>query len=202
MVSESIQPLSSLGPADPKKAVEEAIKNDPAKRDYVAGRELLKQQQYSEAGMAFHNALKGFEEQGDESGIANTCDRLGDVCMAREHYKNALAHYLRAYELCEKEEDSFSTLALNKKLGVVYGELGELDKALEVYLAIIDYHQITKNPQGTVDTLKLMAKVYMKKGDRERAADAYRTVSSIHNHFKHKRKAARYAAEAEKLSRF
>jgi len=202
MVSDSIQPLSSLGPADPKKAREEAIKNDPAKRDYVEGRDLFKQQQYSEAGMAFHNALKGFEEQGDESGIANACDRLGDVCFVREDYKNALAHYLRAYELCEKEEDSFSTLALNKKLARVYGKLGELDKAREVYLAMIDYYQITKNPKGTVDTLVLMANVYMKKGDRKRAADAYRTVSSIHNNFKHKRKAAQYAAEAEKLSRF
>ena len=202
MGSDSIQPLSSLGPADPKKAREEAIKNDPAKRDYVAGRELLKQQQYSEAGMAFHNALKGFEEQGDEAGIANACDRLGDVCLAREDYKNALAHYLRAYELCEKEEDSFSILALNKKISGVYTELGEVDKALEVYLAMIDYYQITKNPKGTVETLILMAVVYLKKGDLERAADAYRTVSSIHKNFKHERKAARYAAEAEKYTRF
>jgi tetratricopeptide (TPR) repeat protein len=200
MGSESIQPLSSLGPADPKKAREEAIKNDPAKRDYVEGRELLKQRQYSEAGMAFHNALKGFEEQGDEAGIANACDRLGDVCFAREDYENALAHYQRAYELCDKEQDSFSTLALNKKLAEVYKGLGELNKSLEVYFDMIEYYQITKNPKGTVDTLLLVANVYLIQGERERAADAYRTISSIHKNFKHSRKAAYYAAEADKLS--
>jgi len=200
MGSESIQPLSSLGPADPKKAREEAIKNDPAKRDYLEGRELLKQRKYSEAGMAFHNALKGFEEQGDEAGIANACDRLGDVCFARQEYKNALAHYLRAYELCDKEQDSFSTLALNKKLAEVYKGLGELNKSLEVYFDMIEYYQITKNPKGTVDTLLLVAKVYLIQGERERAADVYRTISSIHKNFKHKRKAAHYASEADKLS--
>ncbi len=29
-----------------------------------------------QAGMAFHNALKGFEEKGDEQGIANAADLI------------------------------------------------------------------------------------------------------------------------------
>jgi len=200
MVSESIQPLSSLGPADPKKAREEAIKNDPAKRDYLEGRELLKQREYAQAGMAFHNALKGFEEKGDEQGIANASDRLGDVCLAREDYDNALIHYRRAYELCEKEEDSFSILALNKKIAAVYRKLGELDKALEILFDMIEHYRLTKNPQGTVDTLVLIADVFLDQGEKEKAADAYRTISSIHKNFKHKRKAEEFAARADELS--
>ena len=68
---------------------DEALK-DPAKADYKAGRDFLKQGEYAQAAVSFHNALKGFEEQGDEQGIANASDRLGDVCLAKEEYTKAM----------------------------------------------------------------------------------------------------------------
>jgi tetratricopeptide (TPR) repeat protein len=196
-----IQPLSSLGVVDPQKEREEALKKDPAKRDYLEGRELLKKGEYAQAGMAFHNALKGFEEKGDEQGVANASDRLGDVCLAREEYDNALEHYQRAYTICEKEEDSFSTLALNKKIAAIYKKQGELDKALEVLFDMIEHYQLTKNPKGMVDILVVIAEVYLEKDDNQKAADTYRTASSIHKNFKHKRLAEEFAARADELSK-
>jgi tetratricopeptide (TPR) repeat protein len=196
-----IQPLSSLGVVDPQKEREEALKKDPAKRDYLEGRELLKKGEYAQAGMAFHNALKGFEEKGDEQGVANASDRLGDVCLAREEYDNALEHYQRAYTICEKEEDSFSTLALNKKIAAIYKKQGELDKALEVLFDMIEHYQLTRNPKGMVDILVVIAEVYLEKDDNQKAADTYRTASSIHKNFKHKRLAEEFAARADELSK-
>ncbi len=199
MVSQTIQPLSSLGAVDPQKAREEALKKDPAKRDYLEGRELLKKGDYSQAAMAFHNALKGFEEKGDEQGIANAADRLGDICLEREKFGDALAHYRRAYEICEKEEDSFSLLALNKKIAAVYKKQGELDKALEILFDMIEHYQLTNNPKGAVDVLVVVADVYLELGEKAKAADVYRTVSSIHKNFKHKRRSEEFAALAEEL---
>lgn len=200
-MSHTIQPLSSLGAVDPQKAREEALKKDPAKRDYLKGRELLKKGEYAQAGMAFHNALKGFEEQGDQQGIANASDRLGDVCLEREEYDDALANYQRAFAICEQEEDSFSTLSLNKKIAAVYKKQGELDKALEILFDMVEHYQLTKNPKGMVDILVVIAEVYIGKGEKDKAADAYRTVSSIHKNFKHKRLSEEFAAYADKLSK-
>lgn len=196
MEDTNIQPLSSLGRVDPQKARDEALKNDPAKRDYLEGRELHQKGDYAAAGMAFHNALKGFEEKGDEQGVANAADRLGDACFAREAYTDALANYQRAYEICEKEEDSFSTLSLNKKIAAAYKRLGELDKALEILFDMVEHYQLTKNPKGMVDALVVVAEVYLEQGDKQKAADAYDTVASIHKNFKHKRMFEEFSAQA------
>ena len=201
MENSNIQPLNSLGAVDPQKARDEALKKDPAKRDYLEGRELLKKGEYAQAGMAFHNALKGFEEKGDEQGVANASDRLGDVCLEREDFNNALKNYQRAYELCEKEEDSFSILALNKKIAAVYKKQGELDKALEILFDMVEHYQLTKNPKGMVDIMVVIAEVYLEKGEKQKAADTYYTVSSIHKNFKHKRMSEDFAARADELSK-
>ncbi|BCO09999.1 hypothetical protein GF1_23750 [Desulfolithobacter dissulfuricans] len=200
MVSEQIQPLNSLGPVDGKPAgQEEEIIKDPAKRDYKEGRDFLKNGELAQAAICFHNALKGFEEQNDELGIANASDRLGDVCLEKEEYQMAIDHYLRSYAICEKKEDSFSILALNKKLAVCYRRTGQLDKALEVLFDILDHYKMVRNPQGTVQILEVLAEVFMEKGDNSAAADAYRTAASIHANFKHKRLAKEFEERAAQV---
>jgi len=198
-MSTSIQPLNAIGPADPEKAREEELKKDPAKRDYLQGREQFKKGDYNSAAMSFHNALKGFEEKGDDQGVANASDRLGDVCMAKKEYAAALEHYRKAYAICEKEEDSFSTLALNKKIAAIYREQGELDKAMEILFDMVEHYQLTRNPKGMVEVMTVIAELYREKGDTQKSADTYRTVSAIHKNFKHKRMSEEFAALADEL---
>ena len=200
MVSDSIQPLHSLAPMDSlekEKKVDDI--NDPARLDYIKGRAQYSAGEFTEAALSFHNALKGFEEQKDEAGVANASDRLGDVCMAKEEYGMALKHYKRAFDICEKEEDSFSTLALNKKMAASYRKLGQLNEALEILYDMLEHYQLTKNPKGVVEMLIVMAEVFIEQGRVQEAADAYRTVSSIHAGFKHKRLAEEFAQRAENL---
>lgn len=195
MSSTFTQPFDSLGPA------KSAAEADPAKRDYLEGREQFKKGEYAMAAMAFHNALKGFEEQGDEAGIANASDRLGDVCVERQEYAAALEHYRRAYAICEKEEDSFSILALNKKMAAAHRKLGEYDKALEYGFDMVEHYQLTKDPKGMVETLTAIAELYRDKGDKQKAADTCRTVAAIHKNFKHQRMAEEFIARADELER-
>jgi tetratricopeptide (TPR) repeat protein len=195
MSSTFTQPLDSLGQA------KTAAENDPAKRDYLEGREQFKKGEYAMAAMAFHNALKGFEEQSDEAGIANASDRLGDVCLERQDYAAALAHFRRAYAICEKEEDSFSILALNKKMAAAHRKLGEFDQALEYAFDMVEHYQLTKDPKGMVETMAVIAELYHEKGDKLKAADTYRTVAAIHKNFKHQRMAEDFAARADELER-
>jgi len=200
MVSDSIQPLNSLAPMDnPEKEKKVDDINDPARLDYVKGRAQYSAGEFSEAALSFHNALKGFEEQEDEAGVANASDRLGDTCMAKEEYGMALEHYKRAFDICEKEEDSFSTLALNKKMAASYRKLGQLDEALELLYDMLEHYQLTKNPKGVVEMLTVMAELFIQQSRIQEAADAYRTISSVHAGFKHKRLAEEFARKAEDL---
>ena len=94
MANENIQPLESLKPMAGESAGEDL---DPARKDYLEGRKLHSQGEYTQAALAFHNALRGFEEQGDEQGVANAADRLGDACFARGEYAMAIANFRRAF---------------------------------------------------------------------------------------------------------
>jgi len=197
-MSNPIQPPEGIGPVPVSGQKEDDALMDPAKADYKAGRDFLSKGDFTKAAMALHNALLGFEEQGDEQGVANASDRLGDVCMAREEFKMALDHYERAYAICAKEYDIFSTLALNKKRGAALRRLGELDRALEVMLDIFDHHAETRNPKGTVEILGDIAEVYLEMGERQKAADAFRTVAGIHRNFKHARMAEDFEERARR----
>jgi len=196
MVSQTIQPLDSIAPLDQGK--DDEIK-DPARRDYIQGREQYTAGDFTAAAISFHNALHGFEEQGDQLGVANASDRLGDTCMAKEEYEMALDHYKRAREICEQEDDSFSILALHKKMAVCYRKLERLEESLELLFDMLEHYQLTRNPKGVVDTLTVMAEVFIQQGKISDAADAYRTISSIHGNFKHKRLAEEFARRADDL---
>jgi tetratricopeptide (TPR) repeat protein len=196
MASENIQPLSSLQAVTGEPAGADL---DPARKDYLEGRKLYSQGEYAQAALAFHNALRGFEEQGDEQGMANAADRLGDACLAREEYAMAIANYRRAFAVCEKEDDSFSQLSLNKKMAAAYRKLGDHEKALELLFDMLEHYRLTNNPKGAVEILVVIAETYAEQGDRARAADAYRSVASIHARFKHSRQAAEFNQRAEAL---
>ena len=198
MANENIQPLESLKPMAGESAGEDL---DPARKDYLEGRKLHSQGEHTQAALAFHNALRGFEEQGDEQGLANAADRLGDACFAREEYAMAIANFRRAFAVCEKEDDSFSQLSLNKKMAAAYRKLGDREKALELLFDMLEHYRLTNNPKGAVEVLVVIAEIYAEQGDRARAADAYRSVASIHARFKHARLAAEFDQQAEALER-
>lgn len=198
MASEFIQPLASVGPvASDKNGVQE--EEDQAKKDYREGRKLYGDGEYAQAAIAFHNALRGFEEQGNSAGVANASDRLGDACLARDEYAMAIANYQRAHDICEKEDDSFSVLALNKKMAAAYRKLGDYGKALELLYDILEHYRLTSNPKGAVEVLSVIGETYFEQGERLKAADAYRSVASIHSRFKHARMAEEFNRRAAEL---
>lgn len=198
-MSDQIQPTGSIGPVqEPEKKEDEALK-DPAKADYKAGREHFKAGDYAEAAYALHNSLKGFEEQGSEQGVANASDRLGDVCVAKEEYAMALEHFQRAFAICEKEQDIFSMVSLNRKMAGVYKRLGELDRALQILFDVFDHYSQLRDPKGTVEILEVIAEVYTEQGELKKAADTLRTISGIHANFKHTRLAQQFEERARQL---
>jgi tetratricopeptide (TPR) repeat protein len=198
MASDFIQPLNSLCPA-PKEDSGAPVEENQAQKDYREGRKLFGSGEYAQAAIAFHNALCGFEELGNQAGMANASDRLGDACMARDEYAMAIANFRRALAICEKEDDSFSVLALNKKMAKAYNKLGDQEKALELLYDILEHYRLTNNPQGAVEVLIVIGETYLAQGERLKAADAYRSVASIHARFKHARLAEEFNQRAASL---
>ena len=78
MANENIQPLESLKPMAGESAGEDL---DPARKDYLEGRKLHSQGEYAQAALAFHNALRGFEEQGDAAGVRTGNHAGGDLVV-------------------------------------------------------------------------------------------------------------------------
>ncbi|MGV1099849.1 tetratricopeptide repeat protein [Thiovibrio sp. JS02] len=172
-----------------------------AQKDYEAGIDFLKNKDASQAANAFHNALLGFQHDGDDNGIANASDKLGDICAERGEVEKALSHYDRAYAVCQKHTDRFSLFAIEKKKAKLMYDAKNYEKAIELYLDVLDEYGALRNPQGSVDTLETLAEIYLLCGDRAKAADSYRMAASIHKNFRHAKiaeKLLKKAAEVEK----
>lgn len=170
-----------------------------ARLNYEAGQEHLKNDEISQAANLFHNALISFEQEGDEHGVANAADKLGDICAQRDDYDTALTHYEKAYAICEKDSDRFSLFSLEKKKANTLFKAGKNQDAVNMYLDILDEYEALRNPQGAVDTLEILANIYVTMGEKEKAADSYRLAASIHKNYKHKRHAEALLKKADEV---
>jgi tetratricopeptide (TPR) repeat protein len=171
----------------------------PGMEDYKKARELLEAGDHAQAAAFFHNALITYEQSGDEKGLANAADQLGDICVLRQDHETALNHFYRAFEICEKLADPFSLLSLRKKMAASLWVLKQHEEAARMYLSVLDTYGTYNNPDGAVATLEELAKLYFDMGERSKAVDTYRTVASIHENFKHKRQAQEFLDMASKI---
>lgn len=172
---------------------------DPAQEDYDRGKELHTGGDHVQAAAFFHNALVGFEQKGDEKGVAKASDQLGDVCAARQEHENAVEHYQRAYDICKREKDMFSLIALLKKMVVAKLALKQYDDAVKMYLNVIDIYAGYNNPAGTVATMEELAKLYLEMGERQKSADTFRTIAAIHKNFRHAGHAQKFMEKAAQI---
>jgi len=202
-MSTPVQPITSISPAGEPGEDQEGKKSQ-AQLDFEEGRGYVERGEAALAAVSLHNALRGFEQDGDRAGMANAANQLGHACLLRKDYDAALAHYRTAWEICEELDDAVSLLALTRYLIEAHKGLGEYRAALDRCLDLLDSYQRNNNPQGSVEVLEMMADIYVLDEEPGKAADALRTAASIHANFKHqsiadnlRKRAAKLAGEAE-----
>jgi len=171
----------------------------PGMADYKKARELLEAGEHAQAAAFFHNALISYDQSGNEKGLANAADQLGDICVLRQDHETALKHFHRAFEICDKLADPFSLLSLRKKMAASLWALKQHEEAERIYLSVLDTYGFYNNPAGAVTTLEELAKLYLDMGERAKAADTFRTVASIHKNFKHQRQAREFLDMVSKI---
>ena len=194
----TLQDIQSIAPMSGTKTGGD---DDLVRASYEEGKRFLESQNYAQAAVSLHNALLGYEERDDEAGVANASNQLGHVCLARQEYATALKHYQRAWDICVKLHDEMSQIALQKKFVETYCGAGELRKAVEACLDLLDRYYQNNDPRGTVELLEQMATIYISAGETGKAADAYRTIASIHRNFKHLSMAENFDKKAEDIEK-
>lgn len=198
-MSNPIQDIKSIGPlADGSNANNEKPA-DQVKNDYEEGKRFFDNGNLSQAAVSLHNALLGYEERGDKTGIANAANQLGHVCLAKGDFVGAENHYQRAWDLCVEFDDPMSLHALSTKFVEVYRGQKDYDKAIKNCFDILDTHQRNNNPRGSVELLETLAEIYIEAEDTAKAADTYRTIASIHRNFKHATTADEFEQKAKEL---
>ncbi|SHO45057.1 tetratricopeptide repeat protein [Desulfopila aestuarii] len=197
-MSTTIQNMKDIGPmAGGDRAKNES---DPVKADYEEGKRFLNNGNLAQAAVSFHNALLGYEERGDKTGLANASNQLGHVCMAKEDYVGAENHYRRSLQLCEEFGDAMSLFTLSKRFVEVYRGQKSYDKAIEACLDLLDTYQKNNDPRGTVELLENMAEIYVEAGTVDKAADTYRTIAKIHRNYKHNSIADSFDEKAREIA--
>jgi tetratricopeptide (TPR) repeat protein len=198
-MSSKLQDINSITSAPDKSGNKKP--SDPLQAQLEEGKRFLENDETGQAAVALHNALLGFEEKNDDTGIANACNQLGLVCLARAENEKALAYFNRVYEICDKANDRMSLLAVSKQSVIAYKGLHQYDNAIKTCLDMLDWYQDNRDPQGAVTTLELMADIYEKAGSYGKAADACRTAASIHKNFQHETLAGKLIEKAEELEK-
>jgi len=117
-MSITIQNMNDIGPMAGGGGARN--ESDPVKADYEEGKRFLNNGNLAQAAVSFHNALLGYEERGDKTGLANASNQLGHVCMAKQDYDGAENHYRRTLQLCEEFGDAMSLFTLSKRFVEVY----------------------------------------------------------------------------------
>lgn len=178
---------------------ETAKQKSQAQQDYEKGQEFVQKRELVQAAAAFHNALVGFEQDGDENGVANASDKLGDICLERKEFDKAMGYFDKAYAICKPHNDRFSLFLLERKMAKAYQAAGDYAKAIEAYVDIIDEFNALRDPRGAVETLETLAEIYLTIQEKAKAADCYRTIASIHKHYRHNNFCAVYLEKATVL---
>jgi len=197
-MSTPIQNIKAIKPAG--QVSDQEQEKSQAQLDYEEGRGYIERGEAALAAVSLHNAMQGFEEEGNREGMANALNQLGHACLQRKEYEKALNHYQRAWEICDELDDPMSLTALSKQLVEVQKGLKNYRKALEICFDILDTCQKNNDPQGTVAALDIIAEIYLDSGDRDKAADTYKTAASIHKNYKHQKIAESYLQKAAELS--
>lgn len=178
---------------------EESGPKSQARKDYESGVSHLGNKEYGMAANALHNALVGWEEDDNQNGIANACDKMGDLLTEKEEYDKALGYYDRAYEICTKDFDRYSLIALENKKANVFAKLGRYSEAIDLYLELFDEYSGNRDPANTVAILETLSELYISNEQKEKAADCFKLMASIHLNYKHKKESEECEAKAAEL---
>lgn len=161
---------------------EEAIQDESNLKD-VAEFEMAKAEwlywrgEYEAAEKHIHNVLGIYRIRGDEFGQARALCLLGRLHRRQGNYELAKRDLEEALDIVERqtqvEERDFLVGTIRFNLGVVYHQLGELERAESLYKEAMQLLKRTENGRYYGFVLNSYGMLLRAKGEYERAARCY-----------------------------
>lgn len=139
---------------------DKGLKKALAKGLWAKAKALLNKANYPVALACAKESEQIYSNIGDNSGLSDALNMIGNVYKKQNDYKNAQKYYEMALEKAEKAGDLDNLAGININLGIMHDFAGEYPQAIARYLKALDYFE--------------------KKGDRHSMAMAYSNIGIVH----------------------
>jgi len=137
----------------------------------LRGMLALDAQRLDEAAAAFAEALRLWEEAGDEAGRVLALHNLALVAHLRGELGEAKRLYEEALPLRERLGHARGAAEVLNNLGVIAEETGDLPEAWRLYLRTLELHRTLRDPLGMAVAINNLGEVAERQGRLDEAAE-------------------------------
>lgn len=150
-----------------------AVKPDPAKELFLAGRTLFQEGKPKEALVKFEDSLKICETDSIKSCMADNLYLMGLSHATLADPEQAPAFLQRAEGLYKESGNEAALAAALNALGKIYVDRNEFAIALQYFNQSLEIDNRINNSSGAAGTYNNIGKIYYKRGDYAKALDYY-----------------------------
>ncbi len=149
---------------------------------YNKGLYLLNTGQSNDARTYFYNAMQIFTKNDSEIWIAKTYSQLGQVVKNNLEYEKSLELLFNAMNILEKTNKAPKSLGtVYNRIGGVYYDQGNYDKAFEFWEKNLQIREILNDSLGLMSAYNNIGEIYRFSGDYDRALEYYNDAIAINN---------------------
>lgn len=124
---------------------------------------------YEESISMSEEAIKYFEDLGDEKGIADAKYNIAGVLYKTDQLHSGLVHLIDCLKTYRKFEDFHQQAKVLKSIGTIYEYFGDNKKALETYWASVEAARKVESLNLESNALNPISGIYLNQGKIERA---------------------------------
>ena len=177
LAMEALKKLKGESPAVKDVEYSETLKK--GLRIFQEAEVLFNQGRTLDAVDRYEEALGIFEDESFHKGIANACEKLGDLHCFRGNLNQALPFFQRALTICNKQNDPIGEVIILDKIIDFYKRQGKHDQCLPYYLRALELAEMASDAARAGYYLTGLGDIYQGRGELEKALDAYRTAHGI-----------------------
>ncbi len=96
---------------------------------------------------------------------------LGNLCWCVGRYQEAIRHHERSLEIELRRDNSYGLAACYNNLALVSQDLGQIERALDLYHHSLDQWDKYGDPRGRARCMANLGILYMERGDYRRSAE-------------------------------
>jgi tetratricopeptide (TPR) repeat protein len=129
---------------------------------------------FQKVTQCYFDALKIFEELGNETRIFNIYSNLGTLKYSLGEYEKATNYYLKAYEMIDTTLYPNDAGACLNNLGLIYQEWGNRAKALEYFIKALNFQRKADVKRAISANLTNIGSIFLEEDNFDKALDYYR----------------------------